>query len=367
MTENGTFIINGTERVVVSQLHRSPGRLLRPRQGQDPLVAASCSTTRASSRTAARGSTSSSTTRTSSTSASTAAASCTRRCCCAPSATATRKKTSTSDSERPQLLLRHRDHLRRAARASTRRTVEPRPAPGPARHARHQRPQDAARSSSRRTASSPRAPSRSWRRPRSKSLPVEPEEVVGKVAAEDVVDEATGEVLLECNEEVTEAKLEELREREHRRVQGPLHRQPERRLPYLRDTLHRRTRSQTPGRGDHGDLPAPAPGRSADARRRRSTLFDNLFFNPERYDLSKVGRLKLNYKFEHRRAARQHRPHQARHPRGGPLPHRAQERPAARSTTSTTSATAACARSASCWRTSTASAWSAWSAPSRSA
>ena len=27
-------------------------------------------------------------------------------------------------------------------------------------------------------------------------------------------------------------------------------------------------------------------------------LFNNLFFNPERYDLSKVGRLKLNYKFE---------------------------------------------------------------------
>ena len=25
MTENGTFIINGTERVVVCQLHRSPG------------------------------------------------------------------------------------------------------------------------------------------------------------------------------------------------------------------------------------------------------------------------------------------------------------------------------------------------------
>ena len=27
------------------------------------------------------------------------------------------------------------------------------------------------------------------------------------------------------------------------------------------------------------------------------TLFHNLFFNPERYDLSRVGRLKLNYKF----------------------------------------------------------------------
>ena len=26
-------------------------------------------------------------------------------------------------------------------------------------------------------------------------------------------------------------------------------------------------------------------------------LFNNLFFNPDRYDLSSVGRLKLNYKF----------------------------------------------------------------------
>ena len=35
MTRKGTFIINGTERVVVSQLVRSPGRLLRPDAGQD--------------------------------------------------------------------------------------------------------------------------------------------------------------------------------------------------------------------------------------------------------------------------------------------------------------------------------------------
>ena len=31
MTDNGTFIINGTERVIVSQLHRSPGVIFRPR------------------------------------------------------------------------------------------------------------------------------------------------------------------------------------------------------------------------------------------------------------------------------------------------------------------------------------------------
>ena len=38
MTDNGTFVINGTERVIVSQLHRSPGVFLRSRQGQNPFV-----------------------------------------------------------------------------------------------------------------------------------------------------------------------------------------------------------------------------------------------------------------------------------------------------------------------------------------
>src|SRR4030043_381951 len=34
MTENGTFIINGTERVIVSQLHRSPGLFLDHKKGK---------------------------------------------------------------------------------------------------------------------------------------------------------------------------------------------------------------------------------------------------------------------------------------------------------------------------------------------
>jgi DNA-directed RNA polymerase beta subunit len=76
MTENGTFIINGTERVIVSPDAPFAGRVLRPRQGQDPLVGQAICSPRASSPIAARGSISSSTPRTSSTSASTAAASC---------------------------------------------------------------------------------------------------------------------------------------------------------------------------------------------------------------------------------------------------------------------------------------------------
>jgi len=125
-------------------------------------------------------------------------------------------------------------------------------------------------------------------------LPIELPELVGKVSAEDVVDKETGEVLLECNEEVTEVTLERLREANVAELRvlfidglnvGP----------YLRDTLiadkvkttedaimeiYRRLRP--------GDPPTLETAKQ---------LFNNLFFNPERYDLSVVGRLKLNYKF----------------------------------------------------------------------
>src|SRR5438045_6186172 len=46
-----------------------------------------------------------------------------------------------------------------------------------------------------------------------KTLPLDAEELVTKISARDVVDESTGEVLLECNQEVTEEIVEQLRER----------------------------------------------------------------------------------------------------------------------------------------------------------
>ncbi len=74
MTDNGTFIVNGTERVIVSQMHRSPGVFLTTTRARRT-PRASCFSPPASSRTAAPGSTSSSTRRTSCTRASTASAS----------------------------------------------------------------------------------------------------------------------------------------------------------------------------------------------------------------------------------------------------------------------------------------------------
>jgi DNA-directed RNA polymerase beta subunit len=73
MTSNGTFIVNGTERVIVSQMHRSPGVFFDHDKGKTHSRASCCSPA-ASFPIAAPGSTSSSTPRTSSTRASTAAA-----------------------------------------------------------------------------------------------------------------------------------------------------------------------------------------------------------------------------------------------------------------------------------------------------
>ena len=96
------------------------------------------------------------------------------------------------------------------------------------------------------------------------------------------------------NEEVTEAKLEKLREAGIEQFKilfidglnvGS----------YLRDTLLAEKVKTTEDaimeiyrRLRPGDPPTLETAK---------TLFHNLFFNPERYDLSKVGRLKLNYKF----------------------------------------------------------------------
>jgi DNA-directed RNA polymerase subunit beta len=125
-------------------------------------------------------------------------------------------------------------------------------------------------------------------------LPLDVTELVGKVSAEDVVDPETGEILLGVNDEITESKLEALRKAKIESFKV-LYIDGLNVGSYLRDTLiadkvatqeealleiYRRLRP--------GDPPTLETAK---------TLFHNLFFNPERYDLSRVGRLKLNYKF----------------------------------------------------------------------
>jgi DNA-directed RNA polymerase subunit beta len=126
-------------------------------------------------------------------------------------------------------------------------------------------------------------------------VPIAQEEVLGHVAAHDVKDPKSGEVLLACNEEITEEKLELLRGRGISRVEvlflDDTHIGPALRNTLLQDKIsdpqeaileiYRRLRP--------GDPPTPETA---------TAFFNNLFFNPERYDLSKVGRLKLNHKLK---------------------------------------------------------------------
>src|SRR5689334_19594754 len=126
-------------------------------------------------------------------------------------------------------------------------------------------------------------------------LPVEVAELVGKVAATDVIDETTGEVILQCNEEITEAKLDELRD--HGITQFKVLFIDNLNVgSYLRDTLIA-DKLQTPDEAIMEIYRRLRPG-DPPTLETAQNLFNNLFFNPERYDLSKVGRLKLNYKFK---------------------------------------------------------------------
>ncbi len=126
------------------------------------------------------------------------------------------------------------------------------------------------------------------------TLPCDAEELVGKVSARDIIDESTGEVLLQCNEELTVDKLEELRLRGVS-VFEVLFIDNLNVGPYLRNTLLA-DKLQGPEEAIMEIYRRLRPG-DPPTLDTAQNLFHNLFFNAERYDLSQVGRLKLNYKF----------------------------------------------------------------------
>ncbi|MBI5682481.1 MAG: DNA-directed RNA polymerase subunit beta [Deltaproteobacteria bacterium] len=146
-----------------------------------------------------------------------------------------------------------------------------------------------------------------------KYIPVEIEEIIGKLASRDIVDNLTGEVILECNQPVTNEKFLEIKKRGIKKFDilfidaiGSS----------LRDTLvndkigNEETRPVQEYKKTHPDnlttnmtfnarleickrlRPGEPP--TVDSANKH---FNNLFFSSERYDLSKVGRLKINRKF----------------------------------------------------------------------
>ena len=129
---------------------------------------------------------------------------------------------------------------------------------------------------------------------RGMQIPVDAEDIIGRFTAHDVVDPATGEIVLSAGDDLTDKKLEELLDRKIGEV-GLLYIDDLNVGPYLLNTL-KADKVKTPEDSKLEIYRRLRPGDPSTAEA-AAALFDNLFYNPERYDLSKVGRLKLNYKF----------------------------------------------------------------------
>jgi DNA-directed RNA polymerase subunit beta len=127
-----------------------------------------------------------------------------------------------------------------------------------------------------------------------KRLEIPEEAVIGRIASDDIVDDGTGEVLLETNHEISADKLKELVTRGIGSV-NVIFTDNLTHGPFVRETLLL-DKVNTPDEALIEIYKRMRPGDPPTIEAAK-LLFENLFFNPDRYDLSRVGRLKLNYKF----------------------------------------------------------------------
>ena len=124
-----------------------------------------------------------------------------------------------------------------------------------------------------------------------KRLRVPREYVYGKVLAHDVVNTETGEILAKANEVLTALSVEKLIESNITEVQT-LYTNDLDRGPYISDTLRvDPTKTRLEALVEIYRMMRPGEPPTKDAA---ENLFNNLFFNSERYDLSGVGRMKFN-------------------------------------------------------------------------
>ena len=123
---------------------------------------------------------------------------------------------------------------------------------------------------------------------------IDEESLIGRFLYDDIIDPETGEIEVESNSEITEGVLEVVKKNKLNEIRI-LRIDEEASDTTIRDTLiAAKTQTQDDAirevykRLRPGDPPTPEIARS---------LFSNLFFNPKRYNLSVVGRIKMNQKF----------------------------------------------------------------------
>jgi len=126
-----------------------------------------------------------------------------------------------------------------------------------------------------------------------KEISVTKEDLIGRPILQDIVDSKTGEILAERNRELTEETLNEIIQRKIEQF-NVIYIDNINVLPVIRDTLL--TEKVTSKEEAMVEIyKRLRPGETPTIETAR-VLFESLFFSPKRYDLSPVGRLKLNKK-----------------------------------------------------------------------
>ncbi len=124
-----------------------------------------------------------------------------------------------------------------------------------------------------------------------KRLPVPTEYLQGKILAHDIVNTETGEILAKANEILTVATVAKLIENGITQIRTLFVNDLDR-GPYISDTLRiDPTKTRLEALVEIYRMMRPGEPPTKDAA---ENLFQNLFFNGERYDLSPVGRMKFN-------------------------------------------------------------------------
>lgn len=126
-----------------------------------------------------------------------------------------------------------------------------------------------------------------------KEIPVEDSDLLDKVSAQEVIDQETGEVLLAFNETITEDKLEELKKQKITELKtfyiDNIAIIQSLRNTLLNDKVETQEEAITEIYKKFRPTDPPTPEIA-------KTFFENMFFNPDTYRLSTVGRIKINYK-----------------------------------------------------------------------
>jgi len=124
-----------------------------------------------------------------------------------------------------------------------------------------------------------------------KNLDLHKEAIYGQVLAKDLLDKTTGEIVLESNTVIDEENLTLIEELKLKELET-LYINDIESGPYMADTLRAdTTNNEIEALVEIYRMMRPGEPPTKEAA---TTLFTNLFFNPERYDLSAVGRMKFN-------------------------------------------------------------------------